>query len=999
MRAGDFEEFVVLGARVEALEASRAESDEMINTLSAEEFSKFAASDVADALKFVAGVNVVEGQFAIIRGLEDRYSSTLYNGAPIPSPDPDRQSVQLDLFASDIVSNLVVAKTFGPDLPSNSSAGSINILTHDYPEDFEVKIQAGSGFNENAVDNFLAFNPGNAFGTKEDGLDTIESDFAGSLGGRFELFEREFRFKGVAAREVDYVTAEGNLEGNQPTFGDLASGVLSLSDGGFEQTVSERSQQLTYYGGIGFDLDEGGNHRIDGSIFHTNKKNEAVDLRENGYLPGFDYTPLVERYQDTGRMEAARYLPPSCVQAVCASNDAWPALAIREGDPEEVTPPRQGALWFSNFSNSRSFDFERDLTVYQLNGDHRFSWLDGFHLSYALNKAKTTQTESALAARFSFEPDDEHAPGFVAPTRFPVTVEALESAIAAASPSPVGTFYSRAGGLVQNENDVTEKGWFGRLDGEYELQLFDPVLLRIGSGIWFEDAKRDVTSLFRDAPIVSGTSNWAVGAPNREILGELVFQSLEASGLRTSRNDSQRQIKAWNGGLKATLWQDFDLLGGLRIEDIQITTDNEPFTGGFIFGGPETFPSTYLFLDRLDNPLRGEGAGATTFNDQILGVDVPVGSCFSPGGAIPNPAARCVDLWNPTDPNDRSPVAALLNGEIDELKYLPAVGLSYRPLEGMALRAAWSRTVARPSFREMGFYASSELGSDDLIVGNPQLQLSEVESWDARVEYLWGEVGGFGVFGPGDLAAFSAFYKTIQDPIESIILRDPVTLEGNALWRTFFNNENEAKLWGIELEARKNLGFIGPELAEYFSIGGNFTYIDATVDRSEFEVSRAQPFFGPPGEPAEYSALNQSRRLFGQPKWIANTDLSFSHPDWGTKITLVFFAISDLLDAAGNANLRPDGTVIAYTLDRYIDWFYTLDLVASETLPFDVPLDPIGIEGTIPSALTFKVSIKNLTDSPRGIIYDRAQTSDKVDERRFKVGRDYSFSLTYSFSF
>ena len=107
----------MLGARVEALEASRAESDELINTLSAEEFSKFAASDVADALKFVAGVNVVEGQFAIIRGLEDRYSSTLYNSAPIPSPDPDRQSVQLDLFASDIVSNLVVAKTFGPDLP------------------------------------------------------------------------------------------------------------------------------------------------------------------------------------------------------------------------------------------------------------------------------------------------------------------------------------------------------------------------------------------------------------------------------------------------------------------------------------------------------------------------------------------------------------------------------------------------------------------------------------------------------------------------------------------------------------------------------------------------------------------------------------------------------------------------------------------------------------------------------------------------------------------
>ena len=86
----DIEEFVVLGARVEALEASRAESDQMINTLSAEEFSKFAATDVGDAIKRIAGVNVVEGQFAIIRGLEDRYSSTLFNSAPIPSPDPNK---------------------------------------------------------------------------------------------------------------------------------------------------------------------------------------------------------------------------------------------------------------------------------------------------------------------------------------------------------------------------------------------------------------------------------------------------------------------------------------------------------------------------------------------------------------------------------------------------------------------------------------------------------------------------------------------------------------------------------------------------------------------------------------------------------------------------------------------------------------------------------------------------------------------------------------------
>ena len=207
----------MLGARVEALEASRAESDEMINTLSAEEFSKFAASDVADALKFVAGVNVVEGQFAIIRGLEDRYSSTLYNSAPIPSPDPDKQSVQLDLFASDIVSNLVVAKTFG--------AGSAQQLLRRLDQHPHARLPRrdrgevpGRHRLQRERDHRLprVQQRGSPVGTEKSGVDTIESDFAGSLGGRIELLGREIRFKGVLAREIDYDTAEGFLEGSEP---------------------------------------------------------------------------------------------------------------------------------------------------------------------------------------------------------------------------------------------------------------------------------------------------------------------------------------------------------------------------------------------------------------------------------------------------------------------------------------------------------------------------------------------------------------------------------------------------------------------------------------------------------------------------------------------------------------------------------------------------------------------------------------------------------------
>jgi len=253
-------------------------------------------------------------------------------------------------------------------------------------------------------------------------------------------------------------------------------------------------------------------------------------------------------------------------------------------------------------------------------------------------------------------------------------------------------------------------------------------------------------------------------------------------------------------------------------------------------------------------------------------------------------------------------------------------GVNVRPIKGLTLRAAYSQTVARPSFRELGFYVSVEPGTDDLFVGNPQLQLSDVESWDLRAEYTWGS--------RGDLVAASLFMKEIDDPIESIVVRNPVNAEASssALFRTFFNNPNQGKVRGIEVEARKSLDFFGVEALEYVSIGGNFTYIDAEVDRTEAELARSGNFFGVvPGENERFRELEQTRRLFGQPKWIANADVSFDQPEWGTKATLAVFAISDVLDAAGSASIGADGRVYAFTIDRYIDSFYQLDLILSQT--------------------------------------------------------------------
>jgi TonB-dependent receptor len=952
----DVEEFVVIASPVEEiLAASRMDADELINTLGAAEFDKLAIGDVAEALKYVAGVNVVEGQFAVIRGLEDRYSSTLYNFGVVPSPDPDRQSVQLDLFPSDIVNDLVVAKTFGPDLPSNSSGGSINVLTQQYPEEFTFKLGAGSGFNANASDRFVEIKDGSAVGTELDSSDVLESDFSASLGGRGSLLERELRFKALVASEIDYETKEGYQEGLEPQraasgqSGGLSLGELSLSDGRFDLTESERSEQKTGYAGFGLNFDEAGDHRIDSSFFYSRREEEIGQLRENGYFPGFDYDTLVQKQLAGSDVVRGDF-------GGSATLRSWIA-GVRANADES---PIRGPLWFDNFSQHSNFRRDRDLWVGQLVGEHRVGAIEGLQLSWAGNYAETSQDEEARGMRSFLEPLDPTQ----FPTEFPSTPESIGEG-----------FYGVNDEIFFSSNDIAEDQRFGRLDADYEFEPFEPVRMTLSTGVWYEDAARDVSSSYLALPTVGRTSQYAVNRVTAEELGRDIFDVIDRSpdgtysGLRENENDSSREIMAWNLRSKAVLWEQVDLLAGFRLESIRIESNNDPFTGGNVFdGSPGIFPSKYLFFDRLDNAARGEGPippSGTPWNDEILGIDVPIDA-----------ATGLVDLADEDD------IAGLINGEIDETLLLPSLGLTWRPLEGLSLRAAWSQTTARPSFREMGYYVSVEPATDDLVVGNPQLQLSDVESWDARLEYAWGDLG--------DLAAVSVFYKTIQDPIESIVVRNPINLEGSSasLFRTFFNNPSEATLTGFELEARKHLDFFGPQFLEYFSIGGNFTYIDAEVDRTAAELARSTAFFGVlPGEKERFSKLEESRRLFGQPEWIANVDLGFEHPDWGTKVTLAFFAISDVLDAAGSASLGPSGSVDAFTLDRYVDSFHQLDVIASQTWRADF----------LRGDFTLKLSIKNLTDSERAIVYDREQTRSEFTERSYKVGRDFSLSLTYTF--
>lgn len=933
-----------------------------VDFLSLEDLQKFAASDMADAIKRVPGVNVQEGKFAVIRGLDERYTSTLLNNMAIPSPDPDRQSPQLDLFPSEVVSSLSVAKSFSQELPGNSAGGSINISTSVAPEKFQLKVGGGTGFNDNAHGTFYEAQRGTSI-ARLSGDDQWEYDFGVDLGMPFTVLGRPARFNLNVSTELDFETRSGFSHSRSPqrsvldgvlrdengsvvrdengdrvfkaTLGDFAKGELSLSDGIWDTDVSSRSERLSAFATVGLNFDDAGKHTIDLVTFATSNDEETADFRSNRRFPGLDgFTGTDGEF----RAAVAAVATPGrfVVNAIRDDND------IRQADP------------FSQFFASSNFFRERDFRVVQLFGKHDWEFDDNnLVIKWAADAASTSQAEESSRFTYWWQPEGSNE----------------------AAPDADGVFRTTGGQSGGNPiffsaNDVEEDQVFGRVDLEYGDLDAGELAKILKTGIYYEDASRDAEASYANRLV--GSADFAAvnstGATAEEL--EAAFlENGDGYNFQVAGNDASREIMAGYLGVKIGLTAQLDFLAGVRREEIRIQSNNDPFTGQLDFTGISgIFPTKFLMFEVIDDAAY-DGFGVVlesfeTSNAKLLGIPVPVDE-----NGIVN--------LSETD------LRGLLQGDINEGKTLPSAGLVWRPRTGMRVLANYSDTVARPSFREISYYLSAAPDSDDLVIGNPQLGVSEVRSYDLRVEYVSGD--------NGDLFAISGFAKELKDPIEKITLADPLT---RIIVQTFFNNENSADLSGVELEARKNLGFIGPEWLGHFSLGGNFTYIDASVRRPQAEIERMQQLFvlqqtgaglearpDPDADP-RFLSLPEERKLFNQPEWIANADLSFEHEDWGTTATLSVFAISEVLASAGSITLDPFTRIPQEAIpDRYIGSYLQWDLVLQQKW----------------RNWSFKFSIKNLTDTTRTSHYDSELIIPEIESKRFKVGRDFSISASYSF--
>lgn len=163
----EMEEFVVRGFDISGGDEAglleiRQETPAISDAISADLIKKAGAGTAASALRLVVGTSVQDGKYVVIRGLADRYTTTLQNGVRLPSADADKRAVQLDQFPGALIETIVVSKTFTPDLQGDSTGGSVNIKTRSAPDRAFLSVSGAVEYNPNVTgrDDFLTYRGG-----------------------------------------------------------------------------------------------------------------------------------------------------------------------------------------------------------------------------------------------------------------------------------------------------------------------------------------------------------------------------------------------------------------------------------------------------------------------------------------------------------------------------------------------------------------------------------------------------------------------------------------------------------------------------------------------------------------------------------------------------------------------------------------------------------------------------------------------------------------------
>ncbi len=791
------------------------------DAVGADQISRSPDSDAAEAARRLGGVTLAEGKYVYVRGLGKRYSQTTLNGTSLPSPDPERSTVPLDLFPAGFLENLTTQKTYTPDQAAEFSGGVMEIETKEFPDSFTFEASIGTSVNSQSqfAEGFLSYEGGGTdFLGFDDGSRGLPGPVLEAIGGlagtrlpaepaALERLGESFLGTPMASFAPRSGTTPGNVDfgfsvgdrtevfGKQ--FGYLVAGVYRNGFRFRDDEVERKYRASNFNPDLSEERRESANvdYRFIRGIQNVNWGgigNFNLQLSPDHQLT------LKTLFNRDAEDEARRY-----------------AGANREDVGGEVFGERLRFV-------------ARQMAWGQLGGKHQL--LGGNRLEWKLTAARATRGEPGLR-------ETVYARGFGADPDEPFTLDDT---------------------------------------GESARYLY--------------------TDLIDDD--LSGGVDWTAPLP-----GDLEIE-VGASGRTRDRDFDARRLR----------WR---FLSGSGITSLDSALSRSSIVGRV--SGPDQFALTEI-VEPGDN--------YTAHDETLAGyamLTVPIGALEAVVGA------RVEDYSLDLQTRSGSLAESLASTDV-----LPAVNLTLRLGDETNLRAAASRTLDRPEFRELAPFQFTEAASLRQIFGNPSLEIAEVTNADLRWEWFPRS---------GEVIALSGFFKDFDRPIEQVFIATAGTAYS-------YQNAESGRLFGAELGVRKRLDFIAGWL-ERLTFDGNVAVIDSEVD------VRTGGIFDP---------TNLTRELEGQSPYTVSASLTYRDPEGGPQAGVYFNVFGERIVAAGGSGV-PD----IVEQPRPV-----LDLTLGQPLWSDLELE-VKAENLLDAAHRWEQSANGITHV----------------QREYHEGRSFSASLSF----
>lgn len=830
----------------------KKKSASLMDGISAASFEKIGDSDAGEALKRVTGVSVENGKYIYVRGLGDRYTKTMMNSVDIPSLDPDRNSLQVDIFPTNLIDNMIINKTAVAEMPADFTGGIVNIETKDFPEVpiFDVSFST-------------TYNPSMHFNSNFQGYDGSNTDFLGfddgarALPSGADVENIPTPISGNSKQDVnDFINSFsptlGPKELTNPM--DLSAGI-SLGDqfnvgsgkklGYILSGTYKRS--TSHYDDYKYGEYQNPANPIDYELIYATTQNGIVSESNVllGGMAGIAFKTPNSKYKLTG-MHLQNGQDRAATFFVDNSVDA---------------PGQSGYL-----ADAYNLEYsERSVTNYLLNGIHYFNdakWEVNWRISPTFSTMndpdarKTAYTRSA-GGKLRFN-------------------------------AGAGGFPSRIWRYMDEVNLV------GRMDITREYQLFgDPAKFKIGGSYVYKEREYEILAFdmqfFGAIPELTGDPSEILQPENIYPNGSIYYQS----------GNPDPNPNAYSSNVNNTAFyisNEFILIPNLKTS-LGLRVEN------------------YIQRHTGRDALYAQGGNGNNLDNEKV---------------------------------------------LDATDFFPSANLTYFVTDTQNLRFSYSRTIARPSFKELSFAQILDPISDRIFngglfpIGNWDGNLTEtrIHNFDTRWEMY---------FNRGQLLSVSFFYKTFDAPIELVRVQAQQT---SSEFQP--RNVGDGKVYGAEFEFRKNLGFIADGLTN-LSISSNVTLVKSIIDMTVQEFQARKNY------EKEGQKIEGTRQMAGQAPFMINGGLQYESPRYG-------------LDAGFFYNLQGETLVVVgggLFPDVYSQPFHNLRFNLNKTL---------GRDGRA----TLNLSVSNILNDSRDEFYQGFRASDQIFSA-YNPGRAISLGLKYSF--